>query len=47
MSQVDSADPKQHTSEAPIWKIRAIKNYSDAHNHILVGRVLEITDSYV
>ena len=30
-----------------IWKIRTIKNYPDAHNHLLVGKVLEITDSYV
>ena len=28
-------------------KIRTIKNYPDAHNHLLVGKVLEITDSYV
>lgn len=30
-----------------IWKIRTIKNYSEAHNHLLVGKVLEITDSFV
>ncbi len=30
-----------------IWKIRTIKNYPEAHNHLLVGKVLEITDSYV
>ena len=34
-------------NERKIWKIRTIKNYPDAHNHILVGKVLEITDSYV
>ena len=34
-------------NERQIWKIRTIKNYPDAHNHILVGKVLEITDSYV
>lgn len=34
-------------SETKIWKIRTIKNYPEAHNHILVGKVLEITDSYV
>jgi hypothetical protein len=34
-------------SETRIWKIRTIKNYPEAHNHILVGKVLEITDSYV
>jgi len=30
-----------------IWKIRTIKNYPEAHNHLLVGKVLEITESYV
>ncbi len=30
-----------------IWKIRTIKNYPQAHNHILVGKVLSTTDSYV
>jgi len=34
-------------SGTTIWKIRTIKNYPEAHNHILVGKVLEITDSYV
>lgn len=34
-------------NETKIWKIRTIKNYPEAHNHLLVGRVLEITDSYV
>jgi hypothetical protein len=30
-----------------IWKIRTIKNYPDAHNHLLLGRVLKITESYI
>ena len=30
-----------------IWKIRTIKSYPEATNHLLVGRVLDITDSYV
>jgi len=34
-------------NDIKIWKIRTIKNYPEAHNHIIVGRVLEITDSYV
>ena len=34
-------------SDIKIWKIRTIKNYLEAHNHIIVGRVMEITDSYV
>ncbi|MFC1765225.1 hypothetical protein ACFL6U_24525 [Planctomycetota bacterium] len=33
--------------ETHIWKVRTIKNYPEAHNHLLVGRVLETTDSYV
>lgn len=33
--------------ENKIWKIRTIKNYPEAHNHLLVGKVLEITDSYI
>ncbi|NQV33271.1 MAG: hypothetical protein HQ515_11300 [Phycisphaeraceae bacterium] len=31
----------------PIWKVRTIKNYPEAHNHILVGRVLKVTESYI
>jgi hypothetical protein len=34
-------------NETKIWKIRTIKNYPDAHNHLLLGKVLEITDAYV
>jgi hypothetical protein len=30
-----------------IWKMRTIKNYPEAHNHICIGRVLNINDSYV
>jgi hypothetical protein len=33
--------------EKKIWKVRTVKPYFEAHNHILVGRVLEVTDSYV
>jgi len=36
-----------NNNEPKIWKIRTIKNYPQAHNHLLVGKVLEITDSYV
>ena len=35
------------SSTNSVWKIRTIKNYPEAHNHLLVGKVLEITDSYV
>ena len=30
-----------------IWKIRTVKYYPEAHNHIIVGKVLEIHDSHV
>jgi hypothetical protein len=47
MSLADSADSPLPAGPPKIWKIRAIKNYPEAHNHVLVGKVLEITDSYV
>ena len=47
MSPVDSANRVSSTGAPRIWKIRAIKNYPEAHNHVLVGRVLEVTDSYI
>ena len=33
--------------DVKIWKIRTVKDYADAHNHILVGRILDLTESYV
>lgn len=30
-----------------IWKIRTVKNYPEAHNHVFVGEVLEVKDSYI
>ncbi|MFA6569347.1 MAG: hypothetical protein WCS96_14140, partial [Victivallales bacterium] len=30
-----------------IWKIRVIKEYKEAHSHLLVGEVLEETQNYV
>jgi len=33
--------------EKKIWKIRTVKDYAGAHNHILVGRVLEVNQSYI
>ena len=33
--------------ESTIWKIRTIKSYPEAHNHLLVGRVLQVTESYI
>ena len=47
MLQVGLAKEMSEQNETKIWKIRTIKNYPEAHNHLLVGRVLEITDSYV
>lgn len=37
----------KENSDTQIWKIRTIKNYPQAHNHILLGKVLDITESYV
>jgi hypothetical protein len=33
--------------EPTIWKIRTIKNYPEAQNHLLVGKILQITESYI
>ncbi|MBN1786871.1 MAG: hypothetical protein JW806_00585 [Sedimentisphaerales bacterium] len=30
-----------------IWKIRTVKNYPEAHNHLFIGQVLSVTQSYV
>lgn len=30
-----------------VWKVRTVKDYPDAHNHIFVGEVKGITDNYV
>jgi hypothetical protein len=30
-----------------VWKIRSVKDYPDAHNHLFVGQVKGITDNYV
>jgi len=34
-------------NDKKIWKIRTIKNYPEAHNHLFIGKVLEITQAYV
>ena len=36
---------KETTSD--IWKIRTVKNYPEAHNHIIVGKVVSKTAEYV
>ena len=46
-SQQDQNGGMKQTGEATIWKIRTIKNYPEAHNHLLVGKVLQITESYI
>jgi len=33
--------------ENKIWKIRTIKDYAGAHNHLLIGCVLEINDACI
>ncbi len=33
--------------EKQIWKIRTVKNYPEAHNHLFIGQVLEMNRSYV
>ena len=30
-----------------IWKVRTVKNYPEAHNHLFIGQVLQLTQSYV
>ena len=30
-----------------IWKLRTVKNYPEAHNHLFIGQVLGLTQSYV
>lgn len=37
------AEPK----DRKIWKIRTVKNYPQAHNHLFIGEVLQQTQSYV
>ena len=33
--------------EKKIWKVRTVKNYPEAHNHLFIGEVLELTQSYI
>ena len=30
-----------------IWKVRSVKSYAEAHNHLLVGRLVEANDAFV
>jgi len=34
-------------NEKKVWKIRTVKTYPEAHNHIIIGHVIDTTDSYV
>ena len=47
MSQEDLDNQMMVVNDTKIWKIRTIKNYPEAHNHICVGEVLDIENSYV
>lgn len=38
---------KTDKQESRIWKIRTIKNYPEAHSHLLVGQVLKMTEAFV
>jgi len=33
--------------EKKIWKVRRVKNYPEAHNHLFISKILELTRSYV
>ena len=35
------------TTKREIWKVRAVKPYPDAHNHLLIGQMLEHDASHV
>jgi hypothetical protein len=33
--------------EQPIWKLRVVKSYAEAHNHLLIGRVVDRDEASV
>ena len=35
------------TIKGKIWKVRTVKDYAAAHNHILIGKVLEVSEAFV
>jgi len=35
------------TKQKPVWKIRMVKDYPEAHNHLLIGEVLELTSTFI
>jgi hypothetical protein len=40
-------DKMTKQEDKSIWKVRTVKNYPEAHNHLFIGRVLQLTQSYV
>ncbi len=34
-------------NNSKIWKVRTVKDYTEAHNHVLVGQILDQTDAYI
>ena len=30
-----------------IWKVRTVKNYHEAHNHLVIGRVVEVNEVFL
>jgi hypothetical protein len=38
---------KMEEKKRIVWKIRTVKDYPDAHNHLFVGQVKGVNDNYV
>jgi hypothetical protein len=34
-------------NEKKIWKVRTVKDYPEAHNHLFIGQVLQMTQMYI
>jgi hypothetical protein len=37
----------EETKKQLVWKVRAVKDYADAHNHVFVGQVMGVTANYI
>jgi len=37
----------EQQAKSKIWKIRTVKDYTEAHNHVLVGQVLDHNEAYI
>lgn len=46
MLQEGSAEKMTNSAARRIWKIRTFKAYPEAHNHLLIGEVLQVGDAY-